>query len=103
MLKSMPTTRPPDSLTSSLRLGDLPLLVRASERTPSNRYFVDRLGRTIVAGHHVFRICRESVFVNIQTLDLALGRDSQSKRVLDAVHQDHRHDEGRDRDREAPD
>ena len=43
------------------------------------------------------------MLVQIQPFDLALGRDAKSEDVLGSIHQDHRGDESRNRDREAAD
>src|SRR6266851_7304707 len=69
----------------------------------ADRYVVDRLGTSVLARDHVFGVGREPVLVKVESLDLALGRDTQSEAKVDGVHQRHRHDKSRDRDREASD
>ena len=46
---------------------------------PADRHIVDSLGAAVVAGDDIFRIGRETVLVEIESLDLTLGRDTQSE------------------------
>src|SRR5579863_1433727 len=83
--------------------GDLALAIEAGEGAPSDRYLVDGLRGPVVAGDNVFGIGGESVFVQIQTFDLALGRNAEPEGVFDGVHESHRNDKGSYGDRKAAD
>src|SRR6266481_5191915 len=78
-------------------------LRRFCHRAPADWHVVDRLGSSVVPGHDIFRISRESVLVQIESFDFALSGDSQRAGGLDRVHKRHRSHKGRDRDREAAD
>src|SRR5271170_7454344 len=72
-------------------------------RAPPDWNVVDSLGAAVIARYHIFGIGRETMLVQVQPLDFSLGRDAQPESALDRIHQRDRHDEGRNRDREASD
>src|SRR5580658_1596495 len=70
---------------------------RTCEGSSSHRYVVDGLGASVVAGHDILGIRREAVLRDVQSFDLAFGRNAQAEDGLRPIHQGERRYEGCDR------